>query len=72
MIWAPRDVAGVLITLALAVAFDAVVIGAVIHGDLPTSTADAVAAGFVLMVALVAAYLGLHLMRNGIHSKEET
>lgn len=60
MTWAPRDVVVLVIAVALAVAFDAVVIGAVITGELAASTASSVSTAFVFLAALVGGYLGLH------------
>ena len=56
-----RDVCAVVLVLALAVAFDAIVVGAIVHGVIPESLADAIGASFVLLVILLAAVLGISL-----------
>lgn len=65
MTWTPRDVAALVITLALALAFLAVVVGGIVRGPLADSTREAVAAAFVLMLAMVASYFGLSRRPNG-------
>lgn len=60
MTWAPRDVVSIVLVVALAVAFDAVVIAAAARGDL-TATGEAVTSAFLLLAAILVAVLGIHL-----------
>lgn len=61
MTWTPRDVVAVVLVLALAIAFVAVVVGAIVVGTVAESIASFVTTGFVLLLLLLAGVLGVHL-----------